>query len=208
MKQAQPAPRPRGRPPGSKNKPKPPVLPLPKSKKMIPDLPRASIRNRLPLPAQEGEISHKAQGKRAPPAQAQGSQGSTQGSTQGCAPKAVAAPAPKPMATPKPTAAPKTELEPEVQPKVQPEPEVRPRGTQQGTARARPSKRTTRMLERQSAYDRLTAGALGERRLAQEGQRHLDDVSRRLTEAVRHQVPPAALRARRGVERLAYTGVA
>ena len=35
---------------------------------------------------------------------------------------------------------------------------------------------------------------LGERRQAQEGQRHLDDVSR-LTEAVHRQVPPAALRA-------------
>ena len=33
------APRPRGRPPGSKNKPKPPELPLPKSKRMIADLP-------------------------------------------------------------------------------------------------------------------------------------------------------------------------
>ena len=45
---------------------------------------------------------------------------------------------------------------------------------------------------------------LGERRQAQEGQRHLDDVSR-LTEAVRRQVPQLryARAERRGVERAA-----
>ena len=45
---------------------------------------------------------------------------------------------------------------------------------------------------------------LGERRLAQEGQRHLDDVSR-LTEAVHRQVPQLryARAERRGVERAA-----
>ena len=45
---------------------------------------------------------------------------------------------------------------------------------------------------------------LGERRLAQEGQRHLHDVSR-LTEAVRRQVPQLryARAERRGVERAA-----
>ena len=98
----------------------------------------------------------------------------------------------------------------------------------------REQQRALRMLERQSAYDRLTTGAsvrtypsynlqplllkryreleearafnnwLGERRQAQEGQRHLDDVSR-LTEAVRRQVPQLryARAERRGVERAA-----
>ena len=48
------------------------------------------------------------------------------------------------------------------------------------------------------------AGWLGERRQAQEGQRHLDDVSR-LTEAVHRQVPQLryARAERRGVERAA-----
>ena len=83
-----------------------------------------------------------------------------------------------------------------------------------------------RMLERQSAYDeprmlrwfrrtllkryreleeaRAFNSWLGERRQAQEGQRHLDDVSR-LTEAVHRQVPQLryARAERRGVERAA-----
>ena len=53
-------------------------------------------------------------------------------------------------------------------------------------------------------YRELEEAWLGERRQAQEGQRHLDDVSR-LTEAVHRQVPQLryARAERRGVERAA-----
>ena len=62
------------------------------------------------------------------------------------------------------------------------------------------------LLKRQRELEEARAfnNWLGERRLAQEGQRHLDDVSR-LTEAVRRQVPQLryARAERRGVERAA-----
>ena len=94
-----------GRPPGSKNKPKPPELPLRKSKKMIPT-------KSTPLVAQEGEISQSPR-----QSQARHDEGSTQGSTQGT---------PMPKAAPKtaPKAAPKTapEIEAQLEPEVQPEP--------------------------------------------------------------------------------------
>ena len=62
------------------------------------------------------------------------------------------------------------------------------------------------LLKRQRELEEARAfnNWLGERRLAQEGQRHLDDVSR-LTEAVHRQVPQLryARAERRGVERAA-----
>ena len=62
------------------------------------------------------------------------------------------------------------------------------------------------LLKRQRELEEARAfnAWLGERRLAQEGQRHLDDVSR-LTEAVHRQVPQLryARAERRGVERAA-----
>ena len=62
------------------------------------------------------------------------------------------------------------------------------------------------LLKRQRELEKARAfnNWLGERRMAQEGRRHLDDVSR-LTEAVRRQVPQLryARAERRGVERAA-----
>ena len=146
MRQAQPAPRPRGRPPGSKNKPKPPELPLPKSRKTIPDRPTdpayhygsAPIPKRLrgPQTCPQSQCTKYPSDPRSPrqhpwPRQhpRQHPWPSAQGSTQGTARARGTA---------------------EVrEPEVRPEPEEAPR----------PSERAMRMLERQSAYDRLTAGA-------------------------------------------------
>ena len=58
------------------------------------------------------------------------------------------------------------------------------------------------MKRYQELEDRAFNGWLAQRREAQDGQRHLDDVAR-LTEAVRRQVPQLRRAERRGVEQAA-----